>query len=264
MIKLYQDKKWLKKKYIDEESSSPQIAKLEKVNSQTINNWRKKFNIITRSRGERQHLATGNHCNLSQEALEWINGELLGDACVQSYSSYSAQFCYTSKFPDYINYVSETLKSFGINQTGKIYLLITKFKQYGPSYTAFTYSSLKYAELLPIRKKWYPRGKKIVPRDLKLTPITCRQWYIGDGCLSSSKNFRPYIYLCTQGFTISDVEYLIKKLIKLGFKVTRQLYKNIIHISVHSVKDFLNYIGPCPVKRYQYKWNIRNNLGGGS
>ena len=253
MNKLYKNKDWLEKKYIEEEKLDRQIAKMCRVNQDVIGNWRKKFNIKTRSCGEREHLSKGNHCNLSSESLEWINGELLGDGRLNSISPYSAQFLYSSSKEEYINYVSKTLNSFGIKQTGKIYKSITKINNYGP-YFGYYYFSLNYEELLPIWKKWYPNGKKIVPKDLILTPLTCRQWYIGDGCLDCL-NRHPCIILSTQGFTTIDVERLKKELIKLGLNGTRQPASNIIHISVYSTKDFLNYIGPCPVKCYQYKWN---------
>ncbi|GAH48227.1 unnamed protein product, partial [marine sediment metagenome] len=109
-------------------------------------------------------------------------------------------------------------------------------------------------ELLSIWKKWYPNRKKIVPRDIKLTPLTVRQWYIGDGCLVPHNSGRSHIILCTEGFPIADVKWLADKLINLGFKAT-QYVSNISHISVYSTEDFLNYLGPCPVKDYKYKWN---------
>ena len=61
--------------------------------------------------------------------------------------------------------------------------------------------------------------------------------------------------LSTCGFSISDVEWLISQLNELGFKATRMSSNNVIHISTYSAKAFLNYIGKCPVKCYQYKWN---------
>ena len=36
----------------------------------------------------------------------------------------------------------------------------------------------------------------------------------------------------------------------------RKLDANRISILTKSTKDFLNYIGDCPVSCYQYKWNL--------
>lgn len=257
MSKLYKDKNWLGQKYSKEEMSDPKIAGLYKVTPSTIGYWRKKFNIITRSRGKRSHLIKANHCDLSQKAAEWINGELLGDGCIYSLSKYSAQFVYSSKFLEYIKYVSNTLKSFGVKRSGKIR------KYYSKKMDCYTYQyeSLQYEEFFSIRKRWYPNGKKVVPRNIKLTRLTIRQWFIGDGYLSHLKLGRPYITLSTNGFSVSDVIWLVKKLNDLGFKATRHNYHNSIYISAHSVKDFLNYIGPCLVECYQYKWDYYKRGG---
>ena len=61
-----------------------------------------------------------NNCNLSIEATHWIDGELLGDGCLHKISPRSAIFVYASKYQEYIEYVRDTLKSFGIEQAGKI------------------------------------------------------------------------------------------------------------------------------------------------
>ena len=251
-VKLYKDRNWLESKYSKDNLSQREVARICKVKEDSaVNYWMKKFRIPIRSHSESSHLANANHCNLSSEALEWINGELLGDGCVHAYNKYSALIVYSSKFPKYIKYVSNTLKSFGIKQAGKIH------KQRDKKWNCFyyCYNSLCYEELLLLRQKWYPNNKKIVPRDIKLTPLLCRQWYIGDSHLEHPKDSRPNIVISTCGFPIPDVEFLKEKLINLGFKTTRYPNNNSIHISVHSTKEFLNYIGPCPVKDYQYKWD---------
>jgi len=249
MEKLYKNKEWLEKKYIKEELSSHQIAKLCGI-SGTIY-WLHKLNIPIRSGSESTHLRRANHCNLSQEAIEWLNGELLGDGCLLSQSIYSAEFKYGSKYLEYAQYVSDTLKFFGVKQSGKIRKCCNK-KLGNYSYH---YQSCSYVELLSIRKKWYPEGKKIVPKDIKLTSLTCRQWVIGDGSLMKSKAGSPYIKLATCGFIISDVKWLIKQLKNLNFKVTRWPSCNTISISIYSTKDFLDYIGKSPVECYSYKFN---------
>lgn len=221
------------------------------VSYDTIRYYMLKFNIPIRSKSEANHLRQVNHCNLSQKAIEWINGELLGDGCLQLSSKYSAKFKYGSKYFEYIKYVRNTLELFGIKKTGKIYKVYHK----DMDCHSYHYSSRAYPELLAIHKRWYPNGRKIIPKNLKVTPLTLRQHYIGDGYLSHHKLGRPSIGLCTCGFTVADVECFLEKLTKLGIRAKRNA-KNLIRISAYSVNDFLNYIGKCPVKCYTYKWNI--------
>jgi len=197
-----------------------------------------------------------NHCNLSIEAIHWLSGELLGDGSLRKISCHSALFHYGSQYKEYAEYVRDTLKSFGIEQAGKI----NKHKHKKFKTINYQYASLAYPELLTIHKKWYPKGKKIVPRDIVLTPLVLRQWYIGDGSLVKPKKGKPSIILCTCGFTVYDVNWLMKQLRHLGYWAIRQKSINTIRISsCHSnktVNDFLNYIGECPVECYKYKWDI--------
>lgn len=254
-MKRYKDEKWLRKKYKDEKLSTYQIAKICGVTYETIRRWLIKFNISRRSDSEAIHLRRNNHCQLSTKAIEWINGELLGDGNLESNCIYSAKFQYSSKHPEYINYVSNTLNSFGIKQSGKIQKICHK-----EGNISYHYKSRSYPELLSLYNKWYPENKKTVPRDIILTPLMIRQWLIGDGCMKYSKCGSPYIELYTCGFSISDVKNLVKKLTDLGFKVMRWAYHNSIGISTYSTKDFLNYIGTCPVKCYQYKFTVRGEI----
>ena len=248
-LKLYRNKEWLKNKYIDEKLSTTQISKLCNSGETVIGNWLRRLDIPIRSCGESLHLVRANHCDLSKKAIEWINGELLGDGYLCKVSSWSALFHYSSQYNEYIQYIERVLKQFGI--LGKFYKRINK-KSGNYDYSFY---SKTYSELSPIRKQWYPEGKKIVPKDIELTPLTCRQWHIGDGCLRHPKNGRPSIRLSTDSFSIIDVNFLVKKLNNLGLKAMRQPSSNRIVISVYSTKDFLNYIGKCPVKCYQYKWD---------
>lgn len=254
IIKPYQSQDLLYFYYWMALMSKRKIAKLFGVAQITIIYWMKKLDIPSRSISEGNHLKQARHCHLSQKAKEFIDGELLGDGNFLCRNIYSARFRYSSKYKLYNQFITEQLLSFGIDQIGQG----LKEKRKGKIY--YHYCSCSYAELYPFYKRWYPNGKKIVSRDLKLTPLVCRQWYIGDGSLrhSTSKNGRPNAQLWTEGFSISDVEWLVEQLKNLNFKTTRQNSHNSIAISTYSTKDFLNYIGPCPeeIKSiYGYKWN---------
>jgi len=227
--------------------------------------WLYQESLPKRPLSQSIHLAKANHCILFSKAIEWISGELLGDGCLYSQSKYSALFSYGSKYWEYINYISDTLKSFGIEQSGKIQKCWKGKTHKNGEWVdrpvslfpySFFYASKSYEELKPLRNKWYPDNKKIVPKDLKLTPLICKQWYIGDGSLIHPKKGNSYIILYTCGFPINDVEWLVRQLNKLGFKTTREPSHNSIHISTCSTLAFLSYIGKCPCKVYDYKWKL--------
>ncbi len=268
MKKLYQDKEWLNNQYWNLEKPERQIATEQNRGWSVIAYWLKKLNIERRSKGEAYHLSQGNHVDLSSKAMEFIEGELLGDGHLEKRSKYSAYYTHGSKYKEYVVWLSVIFDGFGVKQGGNITQHINKIYKN----IAYNYSSLYYSELLPLREKWYrlynpetdgPNWKyeyiKIVPRDIELTPLVCRQWYIGDGCLEHNKgsiNGKECIRLSTEGFPIRDVRFLIEKLNGLGFQSSRTK-KNKIYISTKSVPAFLNYIGPCPVDCYKYKWEIK-------
>jgi len=176
----------------------------------------------------------------------------LGDGFLYPTSIYSANFQYVSKHHEYIKYISDNLKLFGIKQAGRTRRIINKER----GNITYNYCSLSYPELLNLRKKWYPYGKKIIPKDLKLNSLICRQWYIGHGHLKHQNNNRgnPHIILSIKCFKNQNLKWITKQLNNLGFICYKRKSNNTILISANSTRDFLNYIGKCPVKCYEYKW----------
>lgn len=65
-----------------------------------------------------------------------------------------------------------------------------------------------YVELQAERARWYPQGLKVVPRDLRLTPICVAQWFWGDGSYSPDGT----LILYTNGFTPEDVDFLATRI----------------------------------------------------
>lgn len=71
-----------------------------------------------------------------------------------------------------------------------------------------------YREFKSQLERWYPgQGKKVVPRDLTLTPLSVAHWLCGDGSGSPKGGLCFY----TNGFTKGDVDFLVSRLrIDLG------------------------------------------------
>lgn len=268
--KPYADKAWLKNQYVKMQKSACKIAREVTCNSSTIYFRLRYFNIPVRDLSEAA-LLNSNHVVLSGEAVEFLNGELLGDGHLGTLNEFSACFMRSSSDKSYLKWMSKRLASFGIEQVGRINRQITRFPGSEKDYAGFNYSSKKYVELKSLHGKWYRRARedekyktgrqrryiKIVPLDLELTPLTCLMWHLGDGCVNNRGV--AGVDLSTQGFEILEIDMLRGLLGKLGFKTTRHKDKS-IHIWAESAKDFLNYIGDCPVKCYEYRWKIRKRI----
>lgn len=66
-----------------------------------------------------------------------------------------------------------------------------------------------YVEMQGERRRWYPDGMKVIPRDLLLTPTSLAHWFCGDGTFSQDGS----LDFCTNGFTEEDVTFLSERLL---------------------------------------------------
>ena len=109
-------------------------------------------------------------------------------------------------------------------------------------------------------KRWYPYGKKIVPKDLLLTPTSLLLWYLGDGCYERQCG-HGHIVLHTQSFSAGDIdEILIPKLALLNIKATRRRGPT-LYIGTGSLRAFFNCVGwQSPVVCYHYKFPTNDFL----
>ena len=113
-------------------------------------------------------------------------------------------------------------------------------------------------------KRWYPEGKKIVLKDLVLTPETVKHWYYGDGGLWYVHHRTDGLNFATHCFFEQHVSFLIDKLLNIlniseGIRsIRRKNGQQIIHVNKSVVLSLLNYIGFCDFPCYQYKWIIDN------
>jgi hypothetical protein len=74
-----------------------------------------------------------------------------------------------------------------------------------------------YVELKKQRVRWYPKGEKRVPENIKMSPMVLAQWLAGDGTYDHSGRLR----FCTDGFRRKDVDLLIRALGVVGIQATR-------------------------------------------
>ena len=251
-VSLYRDKTWMFDQYVTQQKSSEQIAEELGMGSSTIASWLEQLGIPKREMSERHHLARANYVDLTSEAMQFLEGQLLGDGCLQSHSEFSALYQHGSKYRWYCEWLSDTLAGYGIQQSGNIRKNLVLGK-----YDSYQYASLAYTELRAVRERFYPEGKKIIPADLEITPLVLREWYVGDGSLAYPKRGRPAIMLATCCFSHDDVALVADKLRDLGLEVSHYSNKHErLRIPARSVGRFLEYIGPPPkeIPMYHYKW----------
>lgn len=189
----------------------------------------------------------------NQIQIDLLNGAMLGDGYigVSGNRSINARFSYSSNKKDHVDYVFEYFKEYCLS--GVKYRECFD-KRTNKIYTKYTFMTKQLPQFTEIYEKWYINKTKIIPNNLILTQKTVLLWYIGDGSLNKNNG---EIILATNCFNLKQLETIIIPQMNL-FDVNITFGKNrqpLIRIPRKNVKQFLEYIGPCPFESYQYKWN---------
>jgi hypothetical protein len=168
-----------------------------------------------------------------------------------------SRYSHTCKYKEYILYIMMCLKEAGFGYSPNAPYQFTHSWAKKETIT-YMFESNMDDFFKQQRSRWYPKGEKIVPVDLKLTPEVLLHWYIGDGELNHSKRIHTTgIRLNTHSFSVENLRFLIGKLECLGF--TASIHKrNRLYIGSEYFRDFLFYIGTSPVSCYGYKWIVDN------
>lgn len=179
-----------------------------------------------------------------------ITGSLLSDGCINNSNNGKNYFwTHTSINEDYIDYIiSETNLNLSkkFNKEKEFYYKNKKYK----SKKNFYFKSKSSVSFTNYKKLWYKNRIKVVPENIKITPTVLLHWYLGDGSISRENG----ITLCTDSFSSESINYLMYELSNLKFLPMLNYLNNRIIIPNKRVKEFLNLIGNCPVKSFEYKW----------
>jgi hypothetical protein len=112
----------------------------------------------------------------------------------------------------------------------------------------------------PYKRKWYPSGNKIIPKDLKLTPLICAIWFCDDGSIIRVSKTNCKLQLATDGFQKKEVEFLsslLQKEIGGQFNVYPKEGNYVIVAFHDTALKFIKYIQsdfPKSMKRKSNKW----------
>jgi hypothetical protein len=269
----------LNKLYLIDGLSTNKIAELYGMKShKTVSSYLKKYNIPLRSKSEAlmvHHNGTEPQRSLTNHEIEIIIGELLGDGNL-TIDHRNIEFNglpyyrHSSKYEKYLKWLSSCIPCLKWNETS---IINHKYeKKDGSQLISYRLRSQCHPDLLNIYKSFYiienGEQKKIVPKDLILTPTMIRQWFIGDGSAGffstgtkkGKQNKAWQVYFSTFCFSEKEIEHLINQLSLYGIKSVKNRKKKgiCIRISSESFDLFYDVIGKCPVDCYSYKWREHN------
>lgn len=190
-----------------------------------------------------------NTFDLSKYELDIVNGCILSDACIaKTKRAKNYYFTHTSIHEKYSDFLMQEM-NIRIKKYKKkaVSLVMGRECNSKPQFVIRTPNSPTFTKL---RKKWYPDNKKIIPRDLELSPVCILHWYLGDGTLCNKNG----AIFCTDSFTVEDNSFLVSKLNDLGF-CAKIGNRNRIHIPNKRVFELFEYIGLPPFDSMAYKWD---------
>lgn len=200
--------------------------------------------------------------NLSDEFLEHFTGFMLGDGFLsnRNKSKHSTQFIMRNVNPSYIYSVSKLLAKEKIDHTVKIRDVKGNFpgsRESSSVYTKF------YKTFTDFENKWYETRSdgthfKVVPNDLKLTPISLLQWYIGDGYLVNLRNEPNRVQFCTERYSDDEIVFLKECFIRdFGLDIQIDWNRRRLRIPKKLLGDFFEILPSCPsdfAHELGYKW----------
>lgn len=164
---------------------------------------------------------------LTYEQKQFLNGLMLGDGSIvypTKNGSLFPRLTITRKSTDieYLNWQYNFFKEF-YNNTPKLRSAYDKRTE--KIYYSCNIQTKSGQIFKDYHNKWYLNGKKIVPRDLVLTPLTLLIWFLDDGCITTSSKNALTMKLSTDGFLKDDVSFLAQLLSDfIGKKIN--IYKN--------------------------------------
>ena len=170
-------------------------------------------------------------------------GKMLGDG---SYGSKSVYFGHKKDHEEYLNYTMNCLGYVAGN------VQKTQISGFGTEMIRGRSKSLKAIE--NIFSKWTETGKKKIPKNLNLTPISIAFWYMDDGSLSHNDKQEDRALFATNGFDKEDVEILQRELLKFGIEsVIFESNGLIIRLNAKDADKLFTLISPYILPVMQYK-----------
>ncbi len=183
--------------------------------------------------------------NLTWEQRSLIIGCILGDGDLRKLPGRKDAFLevnHSIKAKEYVEWKYKILKEI-CESPPKERIIDEKRK-------AYRFFTREHPELTELYEKFYCRGRKVIPKDLKLNDLILAVWLMDDGSLSQGN-----LYLNTQKFSFKDQRRLLHYLRELGIKGRLNKDKNRyrIRIKKESLARVKELVKPYLLPSLSYK-----------
>ena len=181
---------------------------------------------------------------LTCRQTEILMGCLLGDAYI--YPQGKIQIEHSAKQLPYINWKYKELSSLAYSPPTKIERFDSRYQK---TYIGARFWLRQYFR--PLRKIFYPDGKKIFPKEISryITELSLAVWYMDDGNLYN----RKHVKIATDGFD-EESRKLLQKLLLAKFGIKSKLQASgKLRFSTETLRNFFEAIKPHIHSSMKYK-----------
>jgi len=204
-----------------------------------------------------EEMKYGNYPLINEKQKELLIASLLGDGGLEKGGRFKLGQTMIGDKKEYVDWLQKELSPY----SKEVY-------KCGPSFRFYTITHSVFKDL---RQKWYPAGKKIIPKDIVLSPQILAHWHVQDGTNNQAKKS---LILATDCFTKSDTKFLQSRiLVDLGLRTTLQMKHGIypkINIGAYEYQKAIDLISPYIDWRcFDYKVDtakvkLKNNKNSGA
>lgn len=202
---------------------------------------------------------SGNYATITPQVKDYLDGLLLGDGSIVKSGKIAALYILNQRSEHY-DWIEKQISFFSENgiKCNTYMRPASDFELNGRKYRRkeqIRLHTITYRNFLDQRIRWYPLGKKIVPKDLNFeNPKLLANWYMGDGSVVRDKNIL-IIRFSTEGFSLDDVEFLSSKFQEIGIdtKINFARKKPVLYIKYWHASKFLNLVKNYIVPSFNYK-----------
>jgi len=198
----------------EEGASAASLGRDFGVSTWTVLNRLRAAGVRIRSNKEQNEKRLDLDDTQQQHLIEIVDGLLLGDGSIDSKGSLRIE--QTQIHLKWFDSIQRALGSFGATSRRTPVAPRTRFIEDHEAHGkggAVLYTPC-YVEIQEQRKRWYPKGKKRVPEDVVLSPLSIAYWLCGDGTYDK----QGALFFCTNSFLKKETLRLAEGLTDLGVR----------------------------------------------
>ena len=181
--------------------------------------------------------------SLTREQISIITGCILGDGAMRCKTNALLEINHSIEQKDYVDWKYSKLKSL-VNTA-------PKSRKSNGKRVAYRFTTRSLPELTEIYRRFFVNGRKTIPHELFLDPLSLAVWFMDDGC----KSYRA-VYFNTQKFDMeSQLRFISLFDREFGLRLTLNKDKTYyrLRMSVASVESFRKLVEPHMIPQLLYK-----------